>query len=65
MNMLARGEHRSRRTVLPNTPLGVANKISGLSRLDGSKSLTASTCRAWMFGSRNSASGEIPASLLQ
>ena len=37
MNMPARGGHRSRPTALPNTPLGAANKISGLSRLDGSK----------------------------
>jgi hypothetical protein len=33
--MPARGAHCSRRTVLANRPLGVANNISGLSRLDG------------------------------
>ena len=41
MNLPARGEHRSRPAVLPDTPPGFANKISELSRLDGPKSLTA------------------------
>jgi hypothetical protein len=39
--MPARGGHRSRPAVLPDTPPGVANKFSELSRHDGPTSLTA------------------------
>jgi hypothetical protein len=44
MNTPARGGHRSRPTALPNTPPGAANKISGLSRVDGAKFEAPPTC---------------------
>jgi hypothetical protein len=34
MTMPARGAQRSRPTALPNTPPGLANKISGLSQAE-------------------------------
>jgi hypothetical protein len=59
MNRPARGEYRSRPAALPNTPPGVINNISGLSGFDGAKFEAAPACRARMFFSRNSRSGEI------